>query len=319
MQKTTDLKGREKALFHLALFRSICSSFKCGLLPQTNAYERITELLKGETAYASEIMSDRAVLAFISQTLAVRPNYLELSRACETIKSKSLGHLWSNYPSVSIGGTKFVEALEESGSDNLSKFIQISCNQSLDDLYLKTERHFNVLLSDDARYSPLYTINLRGNFTHMIDYDINFNGDDSYDEVLTSFDLSGAFENISSAIDFELNKLSNVMMNGKGIPENTCHRDATYFKELVITSNGLDMVSIPLMFEGFEPEIEPGDYSIEFRKKLAAKGGSAYTLDLNNIKVLDASSSDLLKLSKSLPRSAARHLRGVALEDDLGM
>ena len=319
LNNTTDVQGREKSIFHLALFRNICSSFKRGLAPQIPDYQLINELLKGETASASEVMGDRAVRAFLRQTLATRPNYLELNNACETIKGKSLGHLWANYPSVSSGGTKLVEALEEVGSANLSEFVNIACSQSLDDLYERTEKNFNFLASDDSKYSPLYSVSLRGNFIHMIDYDINFNGDDAYDEILHTFDLNGAYHNICSSIDFELNRLSNFIMTGKGLPENTCHRDATYFTDVTIKSNGLDMVTIPLLFDGLDEEMQPGDYSIDFRKNLAAKGGGAYTLDLDNLKVLEASSSDLLKLSRSLPRSAARHLRGAALEDDLGM
>lgn len=319
MLEFKDPQGRDKAIFHLSLVQSICTSFKSGLNQKLIAHEKLVELLKSDTAYTSAIMNDPAVKAFIRQTLTVTPSYDELSKACMTIKDKSLGKLWESYPSVSIGGTKFVEALDEYGTEKLSEFVGLACYSSLAHINESVLNRFNFLQGNEGRYSPLYTLNLSGNFIHMIDYGINFNGDDKYEDVLITFDLDGVLKNIESAIDFELNKLSAIKMNGAGIPDNLTHKDATYFSGLTITSNGVDMVSIPLTFDGYDKEADPATYSLDFRAKNAEKGGSAYTLDFDNLKVLDASSGDLLKLAKALPRSAARRLRGAALENDLGM
>jgi hypothetical protein len=321
MPLSNDASQAELDLFHLALMKSICSSFFTGLGIQESM--AMQEFLLGSDQVAASIMSDPVVRTIMNRCCSGELSYSDISKACTDIKNKSLGQLLNLERSMFSGIPSFRHELQKFGTKNLAEFMDRCCWSSFEEVYKATEKRFNFIESNAKYSSSLFDIKLSGNFVfqYVEEWGVNLSGDDNYEDVLVTFEGGSIVSLIKQAIDLELEKLSTIDLSGpaNGLPEGLTHRDVTFFTKATICANGADLISIPLSFDGYDPDASPNDLDLSFRAHLSAKGSSAYTLEYEKIEILDPNSSKLIMLARQLPQGSARKLRGASLESDLGM
>lgn len=307
----------EKAVFAaLLLIKNICLSFDSSLVFDAKNDSTLEALVRGSDAESVSVLKDPVVKAFLNHVVWLDGSgSVALYNACRANAQKNLGFLYEHTPSPGMGGSNLIKAMRENSLDGLSKFVSMIGPGNLERIIERTMEGFNFIEGGDE--IPLYGINLAGNFivSWEEEYEMYFTGDDTYNDVLNACSIDQIFPRVHEAIQFELDKLAKIECTNLG----TNYRNTTFFNGVVITRNGEELIKVPLIFDGYDPKASPSIYDLEFRSLLNEKGAKAYSLDFDNLEVIQGSSRELKRFARGLPRRAAMRLNGTALEDDLGM
>lgn len=309
-----EMGERKLHAFVLSLVKKICQEIRSEefqFVEETHA----RTLFAGETPLDVTILNDPVVAAFNRQIFYQGQNLPgAFYQATRDLGQKTIGWAFENRPSVGLGGSRIADLLKVNSLEHFSSFVDIVCKSSLEKIISSTDRDFNFIGHDI--YAPMYSIDLEFNAitSYQEEYKCYFTADDFSKDGLITHDISLIIDHIHQAIEFELDKLEKISFD-----ESTSFRDTLLITAIKIRRNDTPILEIPFKLEDFDSSVNPNVYDVEFRRNLNSKPRENYVPDYENIKVCEADSSELRTLAKSLPRHAAMKLRGMSVEQDLGM
>lgn len=260
---------------------------------------------------SSQVYDDPVVEMFLRHIECFTDTIKSFNQRMSHIERMGLGQHWyCHYPRVKNDAGDFLHELMNNDLAGFSKFVLTVCDMTLTEIIEKAQKGLNHIQAskNDKLYSVLVVSNSmaagKGNYK-----------DSSHFDVLTSFSADAIGKNIASSIAFALES---------SLPGDSDYRfgaliDTVILKELVILANEQRICTIPLAHDGQVKGKEISSYSLGYRQALAAKGATAYSLNFHKLKMFGGDSNELLELASHFPRSAARALRGGAIEDALGL
>lgn len=312
--KLDEMSERKASLYVIALVRGIAGSLDRGALTSKGIVSQGRALLEGHTQEDAEILEDPVVKAFLRQVQCSKNDVNELSSSCLIAASKTLGWAYNKLPSVGSGGSDLFAAIKNNSLSPFSNFVSKVCRVGLEKSIASAFKTLNFV--DGGSEVDLYGIDLGVNFITAYEeqYQCYFTGDDICRDVLVTHDVNSLLAYIPAALNFELSKLESIQHDDENSMRNT-----HMFNSVIITRNGVEIVKIPLQVDGYDQAVDPNAYDLKFRRNVNSDPISNYQVDLLSIEVLDASAKELRIFAKSLPRQAALRLRGMSVEQDLGM
>ena len=297
----------EQYIFTMQLIKTIAKN----LSPHFREYKNATPL--SETLGVMEedgsmVYNDPVVSKFLRHIQCHTDNIVDFRQRMSVIARINLGKHWSEYSSPGHDGITIVQTIKERGVEGLSAFVLSACKLPLSEIIEQAKKvRVNYLPSNKAE--SLFTVIVRTN--SLIPLGSNF-VDSSIMDVLVSFSAEAVSKNLSSVMKMAL-EVRRPYESSEYILE------SVILTEVIIRSNEDILCYIPLTHDGQIPGKEYGTYSLKYRRNLNAKGASAYLLDFDQMQLVAGETQVLVDLSKHFPRRAARKLRGVALDDALGL
>jgi hypothetical protein len=260
---------------------------------------------------SSQIYTDPVVEMFLRNIECFTDTIKSFNQRTSHIQAMGLGQQWyCHYPRVKSDAGDFLYAFMNNDIAGFSEFVLAVCDMTLTEIIEKAQKGLNHIQAGKSEkfYSVLIVSNCmaagKGNYK-----------DSSHFDVLTSFSADAIGKNLASSIAFALES---------SLPDDSDYRfgaliDTVILKELVILANEQRICTIPLAHDGQVQGKEIGSYLLGYRQALAAKGAAAYNLNFHKLKMFGGDSNELLELASHFPKSAARTLRGGAIEDALGL
>lgn len=225
----------------------------------------------------------------------------------------NLGGNWASSKFIAKKGFSLYEALIKHGDEALIHFVNRICTKPFSRLLEEVTGKLNFVDSECS--SVLYTVSLNGN--HMSSY---VNGGVSYttsrslyDDIYATCSLQKIFENPLDTMAFMMERL-------RLRPDNAFNTNAlsvSLFTKINILSNGNRILEIPLTYD-----IDLSGSCIEQiarRTALNAQGPKAYQLDFDRLIPAGGTAQEYREIAKYLPEPASKRLRGLALEEALGL
>jgi hypothetical protein len=263
------------------------------------------DMRKPTTGYFRTSLVD----AFL-KSMGVKSKVYDLITGTNAIANKAPGEIWADLGKPEIMG--LVDSIRKQGDESLRRLVMAIGTRSLDDQVAGNLQCSKFVDSDE--FTNLYTVSLDGNWlgTYMKEYDILTTSDDTTRDTYATFSLEAILANPLATMEHEMNRIQQIHCD----EFNTNYLNTGIFTQINIQSNGKDFISIPLVSEYVPGRDDPSKFEVDRRAAINAKG---YGLDLDAVVAHCGSAKELREVAKILPRQAALRVRGMALEDALGL
>lgn len=301
----------QEAFFRLIMIsKNIGSSADLDLLRkhQNKSTGDLFDLLKTKTGCLRTPVVD-AFIKFISGDGSVG----NLMNRLIFISNQPAGLHWKNFNKVN--GLNLIDCIRKQGDESLGRLMSGICRYPFEKVSQSANRYTEFVPSDD--FETLYTVTLEGNWLgmYMEEYSLITTSDDKTRDTFASFSLPAIMNNPLRAMENEMNRIKLIQCENF----NTNFLNTGIFTKLTIQANGSDILSIPLKSDYRDGIDNPQDFGVERRTAMNARGFAGYELDLEAVEVLGGTSKELREIAKTMPRNIALKVRGMALEDSLGL
>lgn len=212
-------------------------------------------------------------------------------------------------------GLHLIECIRTQGDESLRRLASGICRHSFDKAVDSAKRYTEFV--DSTSFETLYTVTLEANWlgTYMEEYSLLTTSDDKTRDTFATFSLAAIMDNPLHTMEHEMNRIKQIHCDAF----NTNYLNTGIFTKLTIQANGSDIVSIPLKSEFRDGVDNPQDFCADRRTAINARGSAGYELNLDAVEVLGGTSKELREIAKAMPRHIAMRVRGLALEDALGL
>lgn len=229
------------------------------------------------------------------------------------IENRSPGDLWKTLDKAK--GLHLIDCIRKQGDESLSRLVSGICRHPFDKAVESAIRFTEFVESNDVE--TLYTVTLEGNWlgTYMEEYSLLTTADDKTRDTFATFSLAAIMANPLRTMENEMNRIKQIECDSF----KTNFLNTGIFTKLTIQANGSDILTIPLKSEYRDGIDNPQDFGVDRRTAINARGAAGYELDLEAVEVLGGTSKELREIAKTMPRHIAMRMRGMALEDSLGL
>ena len=301
----------QEAFFRLIMIsKNIGSSADLNLLckHQNKSTGDFFDLLKPKTGYFRT-----PVVELFLKFIGADGSVANLMSRLIFIVNQPAGELWKNINKT--GGTDLVECIRKEGDESLRRLASGICRYSFDKAVESAKTYTKFAESSD--FETLYTVTLEANWlgTYMEEYSLLTTSDDKTRDTFATFSLAAIMDNPLLTMEHEMNRIKKIHCD----TFNTNYLNTGIFTKLTIQANGSDIFSIPLKSEYRDGIDNPQDFDADRRTAINARGSAGYEVDLNAVEILGGTSKELREIAKTMPRHIAMKMRGVALEDALGL
>jgi hypothetical protein len=230
-----------------------------------------------------------------------------------SIENKSPGELWKRLDRSA--GLHLIACLREHGDESLRRLSRSICSRSFDDTVDGVKKYTEFVESSDL--DTLYTVTLEGNWLgmYMEEYKLLTTSDDKTRDTFATFSLAAIMANPLRTMEHEMNRIKQIHCDAFS----TNFLNTGIFTRLTIQANGADIFSIPLKSEYKDGVDNPQDFDADRRTAMNSRGSEGYELNLEAVEVHGGTSKELREIAKAMPRHIALRVRGLALEDALGL
>jgi hypothetical protein len=306
-----DGMSEQEAFFRLIMIsKNIASHRDLKFLEknQNQSIDDFFDFLKHKTGYFRTPVV-RGFLEFIG----IEGKVKDLMSRLTFIENRSLGELWKTLDKKK--GLHLIGCIRKQGDESLSRLVSGICRYPFEKAVQSANRSAEFVQSDD--FETLYTVTLEGNWLgmYMEEYSLLTTSDDKTRDTFATFSLPAIMSNPLRAMDNEMNRIKLIECENF----NTNFLNTGIFTKLTIQANGSDILSIPLKSDYRDGVDNPQDFGVERRTVMNARGSAGYELDLEAVEVLGGTSKELREIAKTMPRNIALKVRGMALEDSLGL
>ena len=262
------------------------------------------------------LVDDPVVASFLRFMQVQDDSVVSLGSAISKLSQKTTSGYWVYLQNQQQGGVlDVIEKIRTFGPDSLMLFIESVCSSGFKDPYHTAIKNVNYVGGEISE--TLYSVKLYYNIIneYLPQYNLTVTADDWAEDVLLSFSMKELHLNVHQAIQAEMDSFQAIY--DKLLGQNLL--GAVYFTGVAIQANGVDLVRIPLRFDGDEKALDSMNFKFADRIALNANGSSAYRLDYGQIEVISGSAQELKELATLVPREAVHRLKGAALSDSLGL